>query len=100
MPSTLPAYPWQKIGTDLFALDGTTYLLAVDYFSRYPEVVKLTSTTSQSAINALKSLFSRYGIPEEVVSDNGPQYDSHEFAAFAKYYSFCHTTSSAQIEPS
>ena len=77
--------------TDLLALDGTMYLLAVDYFSRYPEVVKLTSTTSQSAINALKSLFSRYGIPEEVVSDNGPQYDSHEFAAFAKSYSFCHT---------
>ena len=94
MPSTLPAYPWQKIGTDLFALDGTMYLLAVDYFSRYPEVVKLTSTTSQSAINALKSLFSRHGIPEEVVSDNGPQYDSHEFTAFAKSYSFCHTTSS------
>ena len=94
MPSTLPAYPWQKIGTDLFALDGTMYLLAVDYFSRYPEVLKLTSTTSQSDINALKSLFSRYGIPEEVVSDNGLQYDSHEFAAFAKSYSFCHTTSS------
>jgi len=28
------------------------------------------------------------------VSDNGPQYDSHEFTAFAKSYPFCHTTSS------
>ena len=50
VPSTLPNYPWQKIGTDLFVLNGTIHLLAVDYFSQYPEVVKLTYLTSQSAI--------------------------------------------------
>ena len=84
MPSTLPDYPWQRIGTDLFTLDGTTYLLTTDYFSRYPEVIKLTTTTSASIIAALKSIFSRYGIPERVVSDNGLQYSSQEFSDFAK----------------
>ena len=42
----LPSYPWLKIGSDLFELNGTTYVLAVNYFSRCIEVVKMTSTSS------------------------------------------------------
>ena len=94
IPTTLPDYSWQKLGLDLFILDGTTYLLAADYFSRYPEVVKLTTTTTVSVITDLKSIFSRYGIPEEVVSDNGPQYASQALSDFAQEYGFRHTTSS------
>ena len=92
--STLPDYPWQKVSSDLFQLHGHSYLLVVDYFSRYPEVVKLSSTTSQSIIKSLSSIFARHGIPEELISDNGPQYSSQEFADFARQYNFCHTTSS------
>ena len=39
-------------------------------------------------------MFSKHRIPEAVVSDNGPQYSSCEFSAFAMAYNFCHTTSS------
>ena len=39
IPSSLPDYPWQKIATDLFTLKGTTYIVVVDYFSHYPEVI-------------------------------------------------------------
>ena len=92
--SQLPDYPWQKIGTDLFEIKGVTYLLVVDYFSRYPEVIRLTTTTSHSVIVALKSLFARYGIPQEIVSDNGLQYASQQMSEFAKSYGFKHTTSS------
>ena len=60
----------------------------MDYFSRYPEVIKLTTTTSAAVITALKSIFARYGIPEIVRSDNGPQFASQEFATFAKLYGF------------
>ena len=42
----------------------------------------------------MKTLFARNGVPEIVVSDNGPQYSSHEFNAFASHYNFTHTTSS------
>ena len=69
--SQLPDYPWQRVGTDLFYHKGVNYLIVVDYFSRYPEVVKLPSTTSQGIIKALKTMFSRFGVPETVVSDNG-----------------------------
>ena len=100
IPTELPDYPWQKVGTDLFHFKGATYLLVVDYFSRYPEITKLTSTTSFDIINALKSAFSRYGIPEMVMSDNGPQYSSQEFRDFAKAYNFNHITSSPHLAQS
>ena len=54
----LPEYPWQVVGTDLFEIGGVHYLLTVDCFSRYPEVIKLTSTTSVAVITAPKSEFS------------------------------------------
>ena len=94
MVSSLPKYPWQVVGTDFFELDRKQYLVVVDYFSRYPEIVKMNSTTSACTIAALKNIFARYGIPEVVRSDNGPQYSSHEFAAFARSYQFHHATSS------
>ena len=94
LPTQLPDYPWQKAGTDLFVLNGATYLLVVDYYSRFPEVIQLRLTTSLSVINALKATFAHYGIPETLVSDNGPQYSSTEFAEFAANYGFVHTTSS------
>ena len=93
IPTDLPD-PWQKIGSDLFFMNGANYLVVVDYFSQYFETIKLKSITSGSIIEGLKSIFSRYGIPETVISDNGPQYSSHEFAEFALSYQFQHITSS------
>ena len=58
MTSKLPEYPWQIVGTDLFEIDGTHYLLIVNYFSRYPEVIQFTSTMSAAVIRTLiKSVF-------------------------------------------
>ena len=100
IPSVLPERPWQKLGSDLFELQGKHYLVLVDYFSRYAEVIKLQSTTSSSVISAMKSVFSRYGIPELLISDNGPQYVSNEFKEFAVKYNFKHTTSSPHFPQS
>lgn len=84
----------ERVGTDLFQLNKHTYLLIVDCFSRYPEVIRLTTTTSSSVIAALKSVFSRHGIPQTLISDNRPQYDSKEMKEFASTYRFKHITSS------
>ena len=94
MRTTLPDYPWQKVTSDLFQIKGANYIVVVDYFSRYPEVIELKSTTLTAIVEALKSIFSWHGISETVVSDSGSQYTSREFTSFAKSYNFCHVTSS------
>ena len=77
---------YHKIGVALFELNHEHYLLSVDYYSKYPEVMLLSDTSSPSIINALKEDFACNGIPHIVVSDNGPQFQSHEYHLFAIKY--------------
>ena len=92
--SMLPQLPWQKIGTDLFDWNKSTYLLIVDYFSRWIEIARLSKLTSEEIILHTRSIFARYRIPEVVMSDNGPQFSSEKYAEFAQQYGFEHITSS------
>ena len=92
--------PWQAITADLFHLKGTEYLAVVDYFSPFPEVIQLRSTTSQGVINSLKALFARHGIPETLRTDNGPQFSSQELTEFSSNYQFTHITSSPHFPSS
>ncbi len=94
IPTATPQRPWERVGSDLFELRKDKYLLVVDYLSRYVEVAKLTSTSSEEIIRQMKSMFSRHGVPNVVMSDNGPQYSSETFKNFAKTYNFKHVTSS------
>ena len=100
LPTVFPSRLWQTLGTDLFEWRGKSFLLVVDYYSRYPEVVSLSSTSSKEVIDKMKAMFARHGIPDEVRSDNGPQYASDIFAKFAKKYDFVHTTSSPRYPQS
>ena len=54
----------------------------------------LTSITSTAVITKMKDLFAQHGVAETVVSDNGRQFSSSEFAAFANTWNFNHVTSS------
>ncbi|RLJ22866.1 hypothetical protein DJ031_00095 [bacterium endosymbiont of Escarpia laminata] len=90
----LPQYPWQKIGCDLCEVKGSTYIVMVDYYSRYIEIAYIRTPTSQSVILKMKDVFARWGVPETVLSDNGPQFASQEFSAFATSAQFIHQTSS------
>ena len=94
IPTSFPDYPWQKVAADLFTWKNNNYLILVDYYSRYMEMSKLSSTTSTSVIQHIKSIFARHGIPETSISDNGPQFSSSSFTQFATDYGFYHQTSS------
>ncbi|KAL0190869.1 hypothetical protein M9458_013567 [Cirrhinus mrigala] len=64
-----------------------TYLLIIDYFSRYIEVAELRVTSAEATVHAVKEAFAHHGYPETVVSDNGPQ-------LFAEESCFTHVMSS------
>ena len=100
MPSERPDRPWQRLGADLFELGGKTYLLVVDYFSRYIEIALLSHSRSTDIIPHLQSIFARHGIPEVMMSDNGPQFSGQAFALFAAAYGFRHVTSSPRFPQS
>ena len=70
------------------------YVLVTDYYSKYPIVRKLNSSTSAAVVNHLKSVFAEHEIVETLVSDNGPQYNSQEFEAFYKQWGIDYVTSS------
>ena len=77
-----PSLPWAKVATDLFAFEGRNYMVTVDYCTNFWEVDYLgQDTTSRSVINKLRAHFARHGTPQELVTDNGPQFTSREFQA-------------------
>ena len=88
----LPGRPCQKIAVDLFELDKQVVI--VDYYSKFFEVSNLPNSKSKTVINHIKPHLARYGIPEVIISDNGPEFSSHEFEELAKHIGFKHITSS------
>ncbi|XP_062614646.1 uncharacterized protein K02A2.6-like [Saccostrea cucullata] len=87
-------FPWQKIGLDLFEIQGKHYMVSVDYFSSFIEVDYLPTTTSARVISLLKKQFSRFGIPNVIISDGGPQFRCQEFQDFVKTWKIDHRFSS------
>ncbi|CAL9687421.1 unnamed protein product [Knipowitschia caucasica] len=93
MPHPIPELPWLKIGADIFELNGQSYLLLVDYLTKYPEVLNLPDKTAHTVIQKMKSVFARHGIPKEIVSDHVP-FASYEMKSFADAWEITLTHSS------
>ncbi|CAM4535716.1 unnamed protein product [Lepidochelys olivacea] len=106
-PQWAPLYPWdwpenlcQCIHFDFTGtLEGSMFLVVVDAHSKWPEVSLMQSTTAESSIQKLQGLFSRFSLPEQLVSDNGLQFASQEFGNFMKATGIHHITS-APYHPS
>lgn len=96
----IPQRAWSKVGTDVFHCTGKSYLLVVDYYSKFVEVEKLSNLTSDLVISKLKNIFSRQGIPDIVMSDNGPEFASRQFTEFSREWKFEHKTSSPRYPQS
>ena len=86
-------HPWTKLATDLFHFEGASYLLIVDYTSRFLVVHKLSSMTGQHVAHQCKQVFSKYGWPETLISENGPSYTTDAFTSVMNAYHVNHITS-------
>lgn len=92
-PWEWPAKPWQRIHIDFAGpFLNKTFLVAVDACSKWPEVFTMSSTTSGHTTKVLRELFSRTGVPEQLVSNNGPQFTSKRFGPFLKHNGIRHIT--------
>lgn len=68
-------------------------MILVDAYSKWLEVFKMPSLTSQVTITRLRRLFAAYGLPEHIVTDNGTQFTSVEFKNFMQQNGTLHSTS-------
>ena len=60
------------------------FLVAVDAHSKWPEIHIMKETMAAKTIEVLRKIFAAFGLPEQLVTDNGPQFVSDDFARFAK----------------
>ena len=96
----IPLHPWPKLATDLFHFECASYLLIVDYTSRFLVVHKLSSMTGQHVANQCKLIFSEYGWPETLIYGNGPCYTVDAFTSVMNAYPINHVTSSPHYSQS
>ncbi|XP_065094663.1 uncharacterized protein K02A2.6-like [Ochlerotatus camptorhynchus] len=86
-------YPWQRVHIDYAGpIEGEYFLLSVDSYSKWVEIVRTKSITATATIEILRSLLVRLGMPETLVSDNGTQFTSAEFAQFCLENGIDHVT--------
>ncbi|UYV63270.1 K02A2.6-like, partial [Cordylochernes scorpioides] len=81
-PFPVPDYPWQTVSLDIFYIQKKPHLLVVDRYSGYPEVFTLDPPTAINVKNKLRETFARFGIPETMMSDNGPPFRSEIMTDF------------------
>lgn len=87
----VPDRPWSRIHVDYAGpFLGHMYFVIVDAYCKWPEIFRMSSTTSASTIAKLREVFSRFGLPDVIVSDNGTQFSSAEFATFCAQHGVKH----------
>nr|XP_055048287.1 uncharacterized protein K02A2.6-like [Misgurnus anguillicaudatus] len=94
-PWEFPEKPWHRIHIDFAGpVEDKMLLVVMDAHSKWPEVAIMKSTSAEKTIEKLGEIFSRFGSPVQLVSDNGPQFTSHEMATFLQANGVQHITSS------
>ncbi|XP_045765544.1 uncharacterized protein K02A2.6-like [Maniola jurtina] len=86
-----PGKPWTRIHIDFLGpLFNKLYLIVVDAHTKWIEVFPVPSTAACHTIDKLKELFGRFGLVRQLVSDNGPPFQSKEVADFLKNHGIEH----------
>ena len=91
-PWEWPGQPWSRVHIDYAGpYKGHMYLVVIDAHSKWMDVHIMHTTTSASTIVKLREIFATHGLPETVVSDNGPNFTSTEFENFLAKNGIKHT---------
>ncbi|KAL5503577.1 hypothetical protein EMCRGX_G010548 [Ephydatia muelleri] len=89
-----PTEPWARIHIDYAGpFEGKYWLVVIDAYSKWLEIVAHQSITTLSTIKSLREIFSRFGVPKIIVSDNGTQFASKKFEAFCYSNNIIHAKS-------
>ncbi|XP_054274663.1 uncharacterized protein K02A2.6-like [Macrosteles quadrilineatus] len=92
-PWEQPSNPWERVHIDFLGpTDGQQYLILVDAFSKWVDVIQTKTTTSTCTVQELRKIFSTFGFPHILVSDNGRQFVSQEFKNFMNECGIIHRT--------
>jgi transposase InsO family protein len=92
---SVPSEAWSRVHVDFAGpYEGFTWLIMVDAYTKWLEVLKMTTTTATATIAKLREVYARTGFPRVMVSDNGPQWIAEEFKQYCRGNSVKHITSS------
>lgn len=90
-PWEWPCQPWQRIHIDFAGpMLDKQFLVIVDAHSKWPEDFPMNKITTTKTTELLPTVFARNGLPEQIVSDNRPQFTSAEFESFVKENGITH----------
>ena len=94
-PLEWPDRPWIRVHVDYAGpFMGHMFLILIDAHSKWMEVYPTSSSTSAVTIERLKQSFASFGLPEQLVTDNGPAFVSDEFQQFMKINGIQHIRTS------
>ncbi|CAH0713889.1 unnamed protein product, partial [Brenthis ino] len=88
-----PASPWTRLHADFADCDGKRFLIIIDAYSKWIEVIQMNRTDAVSTIEAFRSIFARFGLPSQLVTDNGPPFSSQMFKEYCYKNCIKHSTS-------
>lgn len=86
-PFPVPGRPWENISADLFDFRNRSFIAIIDSYSNWLEIEESNDKSAESVINVLKKIFSRLGVPDNLMSDNVP-FNSFKLKSFSAEWNF------------
>lgn len=98
-PIPWPTQAWEKVAVDIRGPDSSLgvqsrfQVVVIDYYSKWAEVELMREVSASRVVGMFGRLFNREGIPKCIISDNGVQFFSREFAAMIEEHGIRHIKS-------
>ena len=80
-------------------------MVAVDKFTKWIEAIPITNVTATTTVNFIRSIIYRFGVPHNIITDNGTNFTAEKLRDFCKgqgiklnYASVAHPQSNGQVE--